>query len=105
MKSDNPRNREESKTKFISKFIPISIYNSYGMRMPLFHPLCMGERKQFSFQGLMCHARNIQAQTQLLKFPKVDTRIFAFFSKEGLLPNHGYESRVKLIARCKDMVS
>ena len=49
-------NREESETKFVSKFIPFSV------------------------------------------------RIFVFSPREGLLPNHGYESRAKLIAIYKDGV-
>ena len=55
-KSDNPRNREESKTKSASKFIPFSIYTSYSMSIPLFRPLQKGEQKQFLFLGFMCHA-------------------------------------------------
>jgi hypothetical protein len=43
-------------------------------------------------------------ETQLLKFPKVGVRIFVFYAREGLLSNHGYESRTKLIAICKNEV-
>jgi hypothetical protein len=96
-KSDDPRDRKESKKKLVSKFILVSIYTSDKMSIPLFVPLQKGEQKQFPLQGLMCHAWNIQAQTQLLELPKVDIWIFVF-SREGLIPNHGYESRVKLKA-------
>jgi hypothetical protein len=37
------RKREESMTKFVSKFIPISIDASYGMSIPLFHSTQKGE--------------------------------------------------------------
>jgi hypothetical protein len=48
------RDREESKTKFVSKFIPISINSSYGMSTPLFHYTQKGEWKQFPFNGFLC---------------------------------------------------
>jgi hypothetical protein len=102
--SGNLRQREEIKTKFVSKFIPISINSSYGMSIPLFCCTQKGEWKQFPFNGILCHASNSEARTQLLKFPKVGVRIFVFYAREGLLPNHGYESRTKLIAICKNGV-
>jgi hypothetical protein len=104
LQSDNSRQREESKKKFVSKFIPISINSSYGMSIPLFRYTQKGEQKQFPFNGLLCRASNSEARTQLLKFPKVGVRIFVFYARIGLLPNHGYESRMKLIAICKNGV-
>ena len=94
--------REENKTTFVPKFVPIPVYSSYGMSIPLFRSPKKGERKQFPFDGLMCHAINVKAGAQLLKIPKMGVWIFAFLPREGLVLNHGYKARTKFITRGRD---
>jgi len=93
---------EESETKFISKFIPISIDSTNGMSIPFLCSSQKGERKQHPFNGLMFHTFNMMARTQMLNFPKAGIRIFIFVPREGLVPNHGYKDRTEFIARSCD---
>ena len=93
---------EESETKFVPKFVSVSINSTNGMTMPFLHSSQKGEWKQLPFNGLMFHTFNMKARTQTLKFPKVGIRIFIFVPREGLVPNHGYKARTEFIARSCD---
>ena len=93
---------EESETKFISKFIPISIDSTNGMRILFFCSSQKGEWKQHPFNGLMFHTFNMKARTQMLNFPKVGIRIFIFVPRKGLVLNHSYKARAEFIARSCD---
>jgi hypothetical protein len=62
------RKREESMTKIVSKFIPISIDASYRMSMPLFHSTQMGEWKQLPFEGKQTQPEDDETSTLELPF-------------------------------------
>ena len=93
---------EESETKFVPKFVSVSINSTNGMSIPFLRSSQKGEQKQQPFNGLMFHAFIMKARTQMLKFPKVGIRIFIFVPREGLVPNHGYKARTEFIAKSCD---
>ena len=47
------------------------VHASCDMRVPLFHILRKGERKQFPSKSLVCPAQNFQTRAHLLKFTQI----------------------------------
>ena len=78
--------RMNFETKFVSKFIPISMNTSYGMSIPLFCFSQKGERKQFPFDGLFVSCQKKLSKNIIDQIPEGGCKDFHLLAQRRVAP-------------------